>query len=63
MTFPNAQIVDFNDPALPDAALEDTDHFHITTGILKNPTQFWKHLVPPTEDAPRIATRDRRPRS
>ena len=45
MTFPDCQIVDFNLPELPDTTLTQTDHYHITTGILSNPERYWKHLA------------------
>ncbi len=46
LTFPGATIVDFNDPALPTIALEDTSHYQITRGILESPERYWKHLRP-----------------
>ncbi|MGF1657506.1 MAG: AAA family ATPase [Verrucomicrobiales bacterium] len=50
MTFPGAQIVNFDEPiCLPDIALEDTPHYQITRGILENPGQYWRHLQPPAE--------------
>jgi predicted ATPase len=44
MTFPNATLVNFDDPALPQVTLRDTNHYQITRGILENPAQYWKHL-------------------
>jgi predicted ATPase len=34
----------------PEAALEDTSHFHITKGILDSPQRYWKHLLADEED-------------
>jgi predicted ATPase len=45
MTFPGAQLVSFDDPALPHIRIEDTSHFEITKGMLDNPNRYWKHLV------------------
>jgi predicted ATPase len=44
MTYPDANLVSFDDPALPRVKLEDTSHFEITKGILENPGRYWKHL-------------------
>lgn len=45
LTFPDAAIVTFDDPALPSVRLEDTAHFQITKGILESPARYWKHLI------------------
>ena len=37
MTYPDAELVSFDDPALPSVNLEDTSHFQITRGMLENP--------------------------
>jgi predicted ATPase len=44
LTFPAADIVSFDDPALPRIALRDTSHYQITKGILDAPERYWKHL-------------------
>jgi len=44
MTYPDAELVSFDDPALPSVNLEDTSHFQITRGMLENPTRYWRHL-------------------
>ncbi len=51
MTFPGARIVSFDDPALPDVALEETSHYQITRGILDGPERYWKHLRAQTKRA------------
>jgi predicted ATPase len=50
MTFPGAQLVSFDDPALPRIRLEDTTHFEITKGMLESPGRYWKHLLDSSED-------------
>lgn len=45
MTFPGAQLVSFDDPALPRISIEDTTHYEITRGMLENPARYWKHLL------------------
>jgi predicted ATPase len=45
MTFPGAQLISFDDPALPRIRIEDTTHFEITKGMLDNPARYWKHLL------------------
>jgi predicted ATPase len=45
MTFPGAQLVSFDDPALPRIRIEDTAHFEITKGMLDDPGRYWKHLL------------------
>ncbi|HUE29445.1 MAG TPA: AAA family ATPase [Verrucomicrobiae bacterium] len=44
MTYPDAELVSFDDPALPHVSLEETSHFQITRGILENPARYWRHL-------------------
>src|SRR5437016_1098859 len=44
MTYPDAELVSFDDPALPSMNLEETSHFQITRGMLENPARYWKHL-------------------
>ena len=50
MTFPGAQLVSFDDPALPRIRLEDTTHFEITKGMLDSPGRYWKHLLDRSAD-------------
>jgi predicted ATPase len=45
MTYPEAEILSFDDPALPRIRLEETSHYQITKGILENPARYWKHLL------------------
>ena len=42
MTFPGAVIIDFDDGALRQVALQDTKHYQITRGILERPERYWK---------------------
>lgn len=51
MTFPGAQLVSFDDPALPRIQFEDTAHFAITKGMLDSPGRYWKHLLDQSADA------------
>ncbi|MEZ5355588.1 MAG: AAA family ATPase [Bryobacteraceae bacterium] len=44
LTFPGASIVNFDDSALPEVALEETAHYRITRGILDDPERYWRHL-------------------
>ena len=44
LTFPGAQILAFDGPAVRPTSLEETSHFQITKGILQNPAVYWKHL-------------------
>ena len=45
LTFPGADIVNFDDPHLPRIALRDTSHYQVTRGILDSPERYWKHLI------------------
>jgi len=50
MTFPGAQIVNFDEPMhLPNIALEETTHYQIARGILEHPEQYWRHLRAPAD--------------
>jgi predicted ATPase len=42
MTFPGAAIVDFDDSALRHIALQDTNHYQITRGILESPERYFR---------------------
>jgi predicted ATPase len=50
LTYPDADIVSFDDPALPRVALRDTQHYQITRGILDAPERYWKHLLADGEE-------------
>jgi predicted ATPase len=45
LTYPQAQIVSFDDRDLAPIALRDTKHYQITKGILDSPERYWKHLL------------------
>jgi predicted ATPase len=45
MTYPNAQIISFDDESLRGIALEQTSHYQVTRGILENPEGYWKYLA------------------
>ncbi|MCB1070358.1 MAG: AAA family ATPase [Verrucomicrobia bacterium] len=45
LTFPGAVLLSFDGRAIERTALQDTDHYQITRGILENPTQYWRHLT------------------
>jgi predicted ATPase len=45
LTFPKAEIVDFDHPALRLIALRETRHYQITKGILDAPERYWTHLL------------------
>jgi predicted ATPase len=45
LTYPGSEIVSFDEPSLPFIQLEQTSHFQITQGILRNPEQYWRHLA------------------
>jgi predicted ATPase len=50
LTYPGAQIIDFDQPGLPDTTLRETKHYAITRGILEHPERYWRHLL--AGDAP-----------
>lgn len=45
MTYPSAQLVSFDEAALPLIRIEDTSHYQLTKAILAAPERFWKHLI------------------
>lgn len=45
LTYPDAQIISFDEENLPNVALEETSHYQITRGILSSPGSYWKHLT------------------
>ena len=44
LTYPDADIVSFDEPSLPRVRLEETSHYQITRQILSEPARFWRHL-------------------
>lgn len=44
LTYPEATILTFDYGKIQSIELEETSHFQITSGILKNPEQYWRHL-------------------
>jgi predicted ATPase len=44
MTFPNAQIISFDQKQLLATTLEETAHYQITRGVLDHPGRYWRHL-------------------
>jgi predicted ATPase len=48
LTYPQARIVSFDEATLPSVALMDTEHYQITSGILRHPEGYWKYLRGPT---------------
>ena len=44
MTFPESDLVSFDRERLQSVPLEETSHFQVTHGILRNPEQYWRHL-------------------
>ena len=45
LTFPDADIVSFDETPLRSVRLEDTSHFRITRGILEDPQRYWRELL------------------
>ena len=52
MTYPDAQIVSFDDESLRQIALEQTSHYQVTRGILEHPEGYWKYLSQSGEKTP-----------
>ena len=44
MTYPGAEILSFDEGRLVPVALEDTEHYQITRGVLEHPERYWRHL-------------------
>jgi predicted ATPase len=44
MTYPNAQIISFDDRSLRKIEIEQTSHYQVTRGILDHPEGYWKFL-------------------
>lgn len=47
LTFPGADIIDFDDAPLASIRIQDTSHYQITRGILDAPERYWKDLAKP----------------
>ena len=45
LTFPQADIVSFDETPLRSVRLEDTSHYQITRGILEAPERYWRQLL------------------
>ena len=44
LTYPEAEILSFDEDSLQRVAIEDTSHYQITKGILEHPDRYWQHL-------------------
>lgn len=51
LTFPNAQIISFDEGLRP-VTLQQTSHFQITKTILDNPGSYWRHLAADDQHEP-----------
>lgn len=51
LTYPQAEILSFDNEQLTPVLLEDTAHYRITHGILSRPESYWKHLRGVTDTA------------
>lgn len=45
LTFPDADIVSFDQVPLRSVTLEETSHYRITRGILEAPERYWRRLL------------------
>jgi predicted ATPase len=45
LTFPDADIISFDEGTLASVRLEDTSHYQITKGILDAPKRYWSELM------------------
>ena len=45
LTFPDADIVNFDEAPLRSVRLEETSHYQISRGILEDPASYWRHLL------------------
>jgi predicted ATPase len=45
LTFPDADIVNFDEAPLRSVRLEETSYYQITRGILEDPASYWRHLL------------------
>jgi predicted ATPase len=44
MTYPNSQIISFDNEGLREIEIEETSHYQVTRGILEHPENYWKYL-------------------
>ena len=51
LTYPGATLIDFDGKDLSEIQFSETTHYQITSGILKNPEQYWQHLRPNARDS------------
>lgn len=52
LTYPDAEIVSFDNGEMRSVTLRETTHYQITKRLLDEPTSFWKHLKPDVYDDP-----------
>jgi predicted ATPase len=45
LTFPDVDIVSFDETPLRRVRLDETSHYRITRGILEDPELYWRHLL------------------
>jgi predicted ATPase len=45
MTYPGAEIINFDRPELEVIPLDDTSHYQITCGMLDDPSRYWTYLL------------------
>ena len=45
MTFPEAQLLSFDEGRVRPTTLEQTSHYEITRGVLASPERYWQHLL------------------
>jgi len=45
LTYPGATIISFDGDQLEPVAIEETDHYQLTKGILENPSMYWNRLL------------------
>jgi len=50
LTFPDADIVSFDDAPLRSVRLEETSHYPITRRMLEDPQSYWRHLLKSDDD-------------
>lgn len=46
MSFPEAQLLLFDDDGITETTLEQTAHYQIMRGVLECPERYWRHLLP-----------------
>jgi predicted ATPase len=57
LTFPDADIVSFDEAPLRSVRLEETSHYQITRGILEDPQSYWRHLLKDDPTDPVLVSR------